>query len=313
MTTGGDHPLRPATFDAFVGQREVVQRLNIYVRAALEREEPLDHVLFAGPPGLGKTTLATLIAASMRGNLVMASGPAIERPADLVGTLTRLASGDVLFIDEIHRLPAACEEYLYTAMEDRRIDITTDTGSTSIDLEPFTLIGATTREGGLSKPFVARFGIRERLEPYEPAELAVIIMASARKLALDMGEDAALEIAKRCRGTPRIANRELKRLRDFVQVQKIKAVDADVARGVMDVLGIDALGLNALDRRILEALDKAGNRPVGLSLLAIAVNEDARTLAQHHEPYLIELGLVGRTPQGRVLTPAGRNAARGTP
>ncbi|MCC7510192.1 MAG: Holliday junction branch migration DNA helicase RuvB [Planctomycetes bacterium] len=307
-----DAILRPSTLDDFVGQYELVKRLRLWLRAAIARSEPLDHVLFSGPPGLGKTTLAGLIAKHTGGRCIMASGPAIDRPADMVGTLAGLGRGDVLFIDEVHRLPRACQEYLYTAMEQFRIDVTTERGgTTSIPIEHFTLAGATTHEGLLTGPFIARFGIRERLEPYDLEALTLIAQASGHKLGLSLEPSPARTLARRCRGTPRTVNNVLKRLRDMVQVNGLESVTPDVVEAAASVLGYDANGLDSMDRRILEALAQHNGRAVGLTALGQIVNEVERTIEEKHEPFLVQMGLVLRTPKGRVITELGRHAMQG--
>jgi Holliday junction DNA helicase RuvB len=307
-----DTALRPRNLDEFIGQEKVVKRLKLWIQAARERDEPLGHILFSGPPGLGKTTLAYLIHTTMEaGRLVNVSGAALARPGDLVGTLSSLARGDVLFIDEIHRMSSACEEYLYTAMEDWRFDVTAgEEGTISIDLPHFTLVGATTRAGQLTAPLRARFRISDRLNPYDHDALATIVQASAKRLNVNCERDAALAVARRSRGTPRIANTMLYRLRDVVQTNRLERLTVDVANAGMDLLGIDHNGLDEIDRRYLQALEEAG-RPVGIKALAVRVAEDERTLEDAHEPYLIEKGLVDRTLRGREITERGRVALDG--
>jgi holliday junction DNA helicase RuvB len=303
--------LRPRTLAEFVGQAQVKENLSVYIAAARQRKEPLDHLLLNGMPGLGKTTLANLIAHEMGVGMHATSGPALERAGDLVSLLTNLGRGDVLFIDEIHRMPRAVEEYLYSAMEDWHIDIMLDQGpaarSVRITLQPFTLVGATTREGLLSAPFRARFGVLERLDPYPPSDLAVILRRSAGLLGVPLEEAANELIARRARGTPRVANRILKRLRDVAQVKGDGRITAAVAEQGLRMLSIDALGLTELDRRILRVLADAG-APVGLKTLAVAVGEEEDTIEDAYEPHLIREGLVQKTPRGRQLTERGTTA-----
>ncbi len=300
-----DRALRPRRLADFVGQERLVRNLSIAIRAAKARGEPLDHVLLCGPPGLGKTTLAWLLARELQSALHVTSGPALAGPKDLVGTLTRLERCDVLFVDEIHRLPRAVEEFLYAAMEDQAIDITLDQGPTArcirLTLAPFTLVGATTREGLLAAPFRGRFGIVERLEPYRPEELVRILERAAERLALRLEAPAAREIAARARGVPRVALRLLRRLRDLAQVRAAPSLDVDLAREGLAALEVDELGLERIDRALLEALCRRGG-PVGLKTLAAAVGEDESTLETVYEPYLLRLGLISRTPRGRVAT-----------
>lgn len=302
-----DLTLRPSLFAEFTGQARVKERLEIAVQAARQRGEPLDHILLSGPPGLGKTTLAHIIAKAMGANLKSTSGPTVEKAGDLAGLLTNLEEGDVLFIDEIHRLQKTIEEYLYPAMEDFKLDIIIDQGpnarSVRLSLPRFTLIGATTRSGLLTAPLLTRFGMRERLDYYEVADLQRIILRSAKLLGVVIDEAGALEIARRSRGTPRIANNLLRRVRDYAQVRGDGRVDAALADRALALLEIDQDGLDEMDKRILEAiLVKFGGGPVGLGSLAVAVGEEPDTLEEVYEPYLIMEGYLKRTPQGRVAT-----------
>ncbi|MCQ3948417.1 MAG: Holliday junction branch migration DNA helicase RuvB [Planctomycetes bacterium] len=298
--------LRPKRLAEFIGQRPVVENLSVYISAARKREEPLDHILFSGMPGLGKTTLANLIATELGANMHASSGPALERAGDLVGLLTNLEQGDVLFIDEIHRLPAPVEEFLYSAMEDFHVDIQIDQGpaarSVRVNLKHFTLVGATTREGLLSAPFRARFGVFERLDPYPAEDILQIVTRSARLLDLPMDAEAAALIAARSRGTPRVANRILRRLRDVAQVRGKGRLTLELAEQGLRMLGIDAIGLTELDRRILRAIAEQGGGPIGLKTIAVAVGEEEDTIEDAYEPHLIREGLLQKTPRGRKLT-----------
>ena len=299
--------LRPRTFDEYVGQNAVVEKLKVYVQAAKSRGEALDHCLFSGPPGLGKTSLAYLMATELGVGIHVTSGPALERKGDLAGLLTNLNERDILFIDEVHRLNAAIEEYLYPAMEDFRLDITIDTGPAAramkIDLPPFTLIGATTRTGLLTSPLRDRFQIQERLEYYEPKHLELILNRSARILGVKLDRDGSREIATRARGTPRIANRLLRRLRDFAQVEGDGSITQELASTALTRLGVDASGLDAMDRKILlTILDKFGGGPVGVETIAAAVGEQRDTIEDVYEPFLLQEGFLQRTPRGRTAT-----------
>jgi Holliday junction DNA helicase RuvB len=299
--------LRPALFAEFTGQAKVKERLEIAVAAAKQRHEAIDHILLSGPPGLGKTTLAYIIARAMSANVKSTSGPTIEKAGDLAGLLTNLDEGDVLFIDEIHRLQKTIEEYLYPAMEDFKLDIIIDQGpnarSVRLNLPRFTLIGATTRSGLLSAPLLDRFPIRERLDYYQAPELHYIVVRSARLLNVAMEDKGAEEIARRSRGTPRIANNLLRRIRDYAQVRHQGRITAEVADKALAMLEIDENGLDEMDKRILETvITKFGGGPVGLGSLSVAVGEEPDTLEEVYEPYLIMEGYLKRTPQGRVAT-----------
>jgi len=299
--------LRPSLFSEFTGQAKVKERLEITVAAAKQRNEAIDHILLNGPPGLGKTTLANIIAKAMGANLKSTSGPTIEKAGDLAGLLTNLEEGDVLFIDEIHRLQKTIEEYLYPAMEDFKLDIIIDQGpnarSVRLNLPRFTLIGATTRSGLLTAPLLTRFPVRERLDYYQAEQLQQIVLRSARLLNIEIEEGGAREIARRSRGTPRIANNLLRRVRDYAQVRGDGRITVALADKSLAILEIDENGLDEMDKRILEAIiSKFSGGPVGVSSLAVAVGEEPDTLEEVYEPYLIMEGYLKRTPQGRVAT-----------
>ena len=305
----GENPLRPRSLREYIGQEKVKENLSVFIDAAKVRHEALDHVLLYGPPGLGKTTLAAIIANELGVNFRITSGPAIERPGDLAAMLTNLDEGDVLFIDEIHRLPRSVEEILYPAMEDFAIDIMNGKGqgasSIHLPLQHFTLVGATTRAGQLSAPLRDRFGVVMRLELYTPEELARIVHRSAKILEVPCDEAGALEIATRSRGTPRIANRMLKRVRDFAQLLNDGVVDRAVARQALERMEVDELGLDSGDRRMLKAMiQHYQGGPVGLETLAAMIGEEAVTIEDVYEPYLMQIGFIGRTPRGRVVLPA---------
>ena len=299
--------LRPSLFSDFTGQAKVKERLEIAVEAAKQRSEPLDHILLSGPPGLGKTTLASILAKAMGANFKSTSGPTIEKAGDLAGLLTNLEEGDVLFIDEIHRLQKTIEEYLYPAMEDFKLDIIIDQGpnarSVRLNLPRFTLIGATTRSGLLTAPLLTRFPVRERLDYYKADQLQRIVVRAARLLNVDTEEGGALEIARRSRGTPRIANNLLRRVRDYAQVRSDGRITQSLADKALAILEIDQNGLDEMDKRILETIVvKFGGGPVGVSSLAVAVGEEPDTLEEVYEPYLIMEGYLNRTAQGRMAT-----------
>ena len=300
--------LRPGSLKEYIGQEKVKQNLRVFIEAARQRGEPLDHVLLYGPPELGKTTLAGIIANEMGTRLKITSGPAIEKPGEIAAVLNGLSDGDVLFIDEIHRLNRQVEEVLYPAMEDFAIDIMIGKGASAksirLDLPHFTLVGATTRAGMLTAPLRDRFGVMNRLEFYTDEELTVILRRSAELLGVHIDQEGAMEIGKRSRGTPRLANRLLKRVRDFAQVRYDGTITLPVAKAALDLLEIDALGLDTTDRNILETMIlKFAGRPVGLDTLAAAIGEDSGTIEDVCEPFLIQRGLIKRTPRGRVLTP----------
>lgn len=303
-----DYSLRPTTLSEYVGQQKVKENLQVFMTAAKNRGESLDHVLLYGPPGLGKTTLSYIIAAEMGVNIRVTSGPAIERPGDLASILTNLNKGDVLFVDEIHRLNSSVEEVLYPAMEDYALDIIIGKGPSArtlrLDLPPFTLIGATTRAGMLTSPLRDRFGVISRLQMYTPEELSMIVKRSAGILGSEIDEDAALELASRSRGTPRVANRLLKRVRDFADVMGTGRITLEVARYGLEKLEVDEIGLDGVDKSILETIIvKFSGGPVGLDTLCAATNEERVTIEDVYEPYLIQLGFINKTPRGRVATP----------
>ncbi len=303
-----DNRLRPVDFDGFVGQSKIRDRLMLAVQAAKDRGESLDHVLFSGPPGLGKTTLSYILGEAMGVHVKTTSGPVITKPGDLAGLLTSLEPGDIVFIDEIHRMAKTVEEYLYSAMEDYAIDIMIDQGpnarSVRLELPRFTLVGATTRIGLIAAPLRARFGLVNRLNYYLPDELAEIVTRSAAKLVVDIDAGGAAEIARRARGTPRIANNLLRRVRDYAQVKAGNFITGDVARDSLSLLEIDPHGLDEMDRKVLETICvKFGGGPVGLSTIAVSVGEEPDTIEEAYEPFLIMEGYLERTPKGRVATP----------
>ena len=308
--------LRPASFDSYIGQEKVKEAMKVYIEAAKGRKESLDHVLLYGPPGLGKTTLSNIIANEMKVNIKTTSGPAIERPGDMASILNDLMPGDVLFIDEIHRLHRTIEEVLYPAMEDFALDIMIGKGSGAkslrLDLPKFTLIGATTRIGLLTAPLRDRFGVINRLEPYTTTQLAAIITRAAGVLGIEIDQDGAAEIARRSRGTPRIANRLLKRVRDFAEVKFDGKICIESAISALNTLEVDKSGLDNVDRNvILTIIEKFDGGPVGLDTLAAATGEDAETIEDVYEPYLLQMGFIQRTPRGRIVTQLGKIEAMG--
>ena len=302
-----DVSLRPSRFDDFTGQSKIVENLKIYIAAARKRKEPLDHVLLTGPPGLGKTTLSNIIAKELESDIKTTSGPVLEKPGDLAGLLTNLQEGDILFIDEIHRLSSVVEEYLYSAMEDFRLDIMIDTGpaarSVQLSIPRFTLIGATTRAGSLTAPLRSRFGVVSRLDYYLPEDLFHIVKRSADILGVGIETDGAMEISRRSRGTPRIANRLLRRTRDFADIKGRGVITKDIAVLALAALEVDECGFDEMDKRILRSvIEKFQGGPVGLSSLAVAVGEETGTIEEVYEPYLIQQGFLQRTARGREAT-----------
>lgn len=302
-----ERALRPLSFEDFTGQYKIVENIKVFVMAAKQREEPLDHVLLHGPPGLGKTTLSHIISNELGSDIKVTSGPVLDKPSDLAGLLTNLEEGDVLFIDEIHRLNPIVEEYLYSAMEDYKIDIMLDSGpnarTVQISLNPFTLIGATTRSGLLTSPLRARFGINARLEYYDSKLLTLIVLRSSEILNTPIDEDAAYEIARRSRGTPRIANNLLRRTRDFAQIKGTGTITIDISQMALNALDVDSHGLDEMDNRILTTIiEKFKGGPVGISTIATAVSEEAETIEEVYEPFLIQEGFLKRTSRGREAT-----------
>ncbi len=302
-----DLTLRPVSLDEFVGQQKMKESLRVFIQAARKRKEALDHVLFYGPPGLGKTTLAHIMAREMGVKIKSTSGPVLERPADLAGILTNLEQKEVLFIDEIHRLNHVVEEYLYPAMEDFRLDIMIEKGpsarSVKLSLKRYTMVGATTRAGLLTSPLRARFGVVGRLDFYQPEDLYSIVIRSARILKIPITEEGALEIAKRSRGTPRVGNRLLRRVRDYAEVKAKGEINKKVAMGALEMMEVDELGLDDMDKKIIRVIiDKFKGGPVGINSLAVAVGEEGETIEEIYEPFLIQEGLINRTPRGRSAT-----------
>ena len=303
-----ENSLRPASLDEYIGQDKVKENMKIYIEAAKKRGEPLDHCLFYGPPGLGKTTISTIIANEMHSNIKITSGPAIEKPGDLAAILTSLSEYDVLFIDEIHRLSKSVEEILYPALEDFTLDIVIGKGTSSksirLDLPKFTLIGATTKAGSLTTPLRDRFGIIHRLELYSIEDLSTIVKRSSKILNIEIEKEAAVEIARRSRGTPRIANRLLKRVRDYAMVLGNGKIDLKIAKHALNKLEIDELGLDEIDRKLLESMIiQYGGRPVGIEALAVTIGEEVDTIEDVYEPYLIQIGFIARTLRGRMVLP----------
>ena len=300
-----DKSIRPVSLEEFVGQKEIIDNLKVYIKAAKQRDEALDHVLFFGPPGLGKTTLANIVSKELNVNISTTSGPVLERAGDLAGMLTNLDNKDVFFIDEIHRVSSVVEEYLYSAMEDYIIDIMLDKGpsarSVQLNLNPFTLVGATTRLGNLTSPLRDRFGVILRFDFYDDQDLGKIIQRSSKILNISINEKGILEISRRSRGTPRIANRILRRARDFAQVNSKKTIDQDLAKEALSKMGIDEMGLDEMDRQILNSIiDNYNGGPVGIETLGVAISEDAKTIEEVYEPFLIKEGFIQRTPRGRI-------------